>query len=94
VARLKNKPFVIIGVNSDGDRQGLLNVMKKEQITWRFFWDKSTTGPIHTMWNVHLSPTTYVIGPKGVIRGKFLGAFDERDLEVLVDKLLGAKGID
>ena len=88
MARLKNKPFVIIGVNSDGDKPALQKAMKKENITWRSFWDRSTSGSIHTTWNIQVWPTVYVIGPQGVIRGKYVGAFEEKDLEKLVDELV------
>jgi hypothetical protein len=92
VARLKNKPFVIVGVNSDGDKAALQKAMKKENITWRSFWDRSTDGSIHTIWNIQVWPTIYVIGPKGAIRGKFVGAFEEKDLERLVDDLVKSAG--
>jgi len=62
--------------------------MEKESITWRSFWDKSMSGPIHTTWNIQFSPTIYVIGPKGAIRGKFIGAFDEKELEKLIDQVV------
>ena len=53
VKRLANKPFALIGVNSDGDRAKLKTVIQKENITWRSFWDGGGTGgPIATAWNV------------------------------------------
>ena len=92
MAKLKNKPFAIVGVNSDGDKPALQKTLKKENITWQSFWDKSTNGAIHTTWNIQFSPTVYVIGPKGAIRGKFIGAFDEKDLEKLVNDLVKNAG--
>jgi hypothetical protein len=71
VKRLENKPFALLGINSDPDRAELKEVMKKEQITWRSWWDGgSTSGPIAKKWNVSGWPTIYVLDYKGVIRYK------------------------
>src|SRR5262245_55818638 len=68
VKRLEKKPFALIGVNSDTDRDALKETLVKEQITWPSFWDKSTDGPISSAWNVSGWPTIYVLDAKGVIR--------------------------
>jgi len=39
----RGQPFAIIGVNSDTDRNALKEVLKKEGITWRSFWDGGST---------------------------------------------------
>ncbi|MCB9887763.1 MAG: TlpA family protein disulfide reductase [Planctomycetes bacterium] len=70
VKKLEGKPFALIGVNSDSDREELQARLVKEQITWRQFYDGSTTGPIAKAWNVRGWPTTYVIDPQGIIRFK------------------------
>ncbi|MAV37813.1 MAG: hypothetical protein CMJ59_20435 [Planctomycetaceae bacterium] len=72
VKRLANKPFALIGVNSDEDKQKLKTRMKEENITWRSFWNgpKGTSGPISAAWNVRGWPTIYVLDHKGVIRYK------------------------
>ncbi len=71
VKRLADKPFAIIGVNSDTDREALKQTLKDEQITWRSFWNGgSTSGPISTAWNVQSWPTIYVIDANGIIRHK------------------------
>jgi hypothetical protein len=72
VKRLEGKPFALIGVNSDRDRQELKDVLEKEQITWRSFWNGpgGTNGPISREWKVTGWPTIYVIDAQGVIRYK------------------------
>ena len=70
VKRLANQPFVLIGINSD-PKTRLRTAMKKNNITWRSFWDGGNTrGPIATAWGVRGWPTIYVLDDRGVIRYK------------------------
>ena len=85
--RLEGKPFALIGVNSDADRDELKRVMKKEGITWRSFWDGgSPSGPIAKEWNVSGWPTVYVLDAKRTIRFKNVSG---PELDEAVDRLLG-----
>jgi hypothetical protein len=68
VKNLESKPFALVGVNSDEDREKLKKALQKENITWRSFWDRTTSGPIASAWNVQGWPTIYVLDAKGVIR--------------------------
>ena len=71
VKRLAGEPFALLGINSDRDRDVLKNVMEKQDITWRSFWNGgSTSGPISTKWDVHSWPTIDVLDHNGVIRYK------------------------
>ncbi len=71
VQRLADQPFALLGINSDRDRDALKEVMTKEEITWRSWWDGgNTSGPIATTWNVSGWPTIYVLDANGVIRFK------------------------
>jgi hypothetical protein len=85
VARLKDQPFALIGVNSDKDMEKLKARMAEEKITWPSFRDETTSGPIATKWNISGWPTIYVIDQKGVIRVKNVR---EKQLDEWVDKLL------
>ena len=68
---LEGKPFVLLGVNSYRDRDLLKNVLAKEKIPWRSWWDGGgTSGPISRRWNIQAWPTLYLIDAKGVIRYK------------------------
>jgi hypothetical protein len=75
VKRLADKPFALLGVNSDPDRVKLRETIRTETITWRSWWDGGspegpTDGPIATAWNIRGWPTVYVLDHKGVIRFK------------------------
>ena len=39
VERLKDKPFILIGVNGDETREKAKEVMAKEKMTWPSFWN-------------------------------------------------------
>lgn len=89
VKRLAGKRFALLGINSD-PREKLKLVLKKEQMTWRSWWDGGdTSGPIATRWNVHGWPTTYVLDAKGVIRYKNVR---EEAMDQAVDALLKEMG--
>ena len=68
VKRLADKPFALLGINSDPDLEDLKKKNEKLQIAWRSWWDRSTNGPIATAWNVDGWPTIYILDAKGTIR--------------------------
>jgi len=70
VRRLADKPFAIIGVNSDRDLNKVRKASAEKGITWRSFWngENGTRGPISKEWRVNAWPTTYLIDKEGVIR--------------------------
>ena len=68
VERLKDQPFALIGINSDGGRDAVQKILQEQEIGWRNVVDGSTEGPIATRWNVHGWPTTYVLDKHGRIR--------------------------
>ena len=87
VKRLEGKPFALIGVNSDIDKEKLKKRMTEEKITWRSFWNgpEGTSGPISRAWNVRGWPTVYILDAKGVIRSKWVR---EKEMDNLIDQLL------
>jgi hypothetical protein len=85
VSRLKDKPFALVGVNSDKDRDKLKEMLAKESVTWPSFWAGSTEGAIPKKWNVSGWPTIYVIDAQGVIRFKNKR---EKALDAAVDQLM------
>ena len=91
VKQLADKPFALIGVNSDGDLQQAQKDNVKKDITWRSFWngEHGTAGPIATKWGVTNWPTIYVVDAKGVIRYK--GVRND-DLDKAITELLAEAG--
>jgi len=91
VKHLEGKPFALLAVNSDKDRDKLKKVIEEENITWRFWYDETARGPIATAWNVQSWPTTYVIDAEGVIRYKNVRG---KRMDVAVHTLLKEMGIE
>jgi len=81
VERLKNEPFVLIGVNTDPSKDLYREEAKKNGITWRSAIDGSTEGPICSKWGVEGFPTLYLIDSKGTIRDYWLGVDEARRSE-------------
>jgi hypothetical protein len=71
---LANKPFAMVGVNSDKDREVIKRTAKLKRVPWRSFWDgeQGANGPITKAWNVRAFPTIFVLDAQGTIRYKFI----------------------
>ena len=86
VQRLEGKPFALLGIDGDADRQKAAKVMVTERMNWPSWWDHTDgDGPIATRWNVRGWPTLYILDHKGVIRCK---NFPKNNLGTLVDALV------
>jgi thiol-disulfide isomerase/thioredoxin len=87
VSRFKRRPFVLLGVNGDGDKSSARRAVKDNEINWRSFWNGSggPGGSIARDWNIRGWPTIYVIDHQGVIRYRQLrGKTLDGPLEELV----------
>ncbi len=89
VKKYADKPFEIVGINSDRDRDKLKERMAEEEITWPSFFDGGGTGgPIASAWNVSGWPTIYVLDAEGRIRFKDVrGEAMDAALEELMGEL-------
>ena len=86
VKKYQDRPFALVGVNSDKDREAMKQTVVENELTWRSFWDGgSTEGPIAKAWNVWAWPTIYVTDHEGIIRYKNVrGA----DLDAAIEELV------
>jgi hypothetical protein len=85
VKRMESKPFALIGINFDQNRESCKKAEQRNQMTWRSFCDGRENGPIGDQWNIRGLPTIYVLDSKGVIRYK--NVFD-KDMDQAVDALV------
>jgi thiol-disulfide isomerase/thioredoxin len=86
VARLKGKPFALLGVDCDEDKAAARRAVEREQMTWPSWYDGAPgDGPIVKHYHIRRYPTLFVLDTKGVIRAR-----DARGegLDQAVDKLL------
>jgi hypothetical protein len=68
---MQGRPFALLGVNSD-KKDRVKEALKRENITWRSWWDGgSTGGPIARYYGVRGWPTIYILDHRGIIR--FIG---------------------
>ena len=63
VTEMKNKPFALIGVNSDNDLEKIRATIKKKEINWRSFQNAPTKDAtkISTTWAVRGWPTIVIL---------------------------------
>jgi thiol-disulfide isomerase/thioredoxin len=87
--RYADEPFEVVGVNSDTQMDRLRQVMEKQRIGWRSFWNgpKGPKGPIARAWAVDDWPTVCVLDTKGVIRYRS-ATMDIPAIEETIQKLL------
>ena len=94
VKQLADKPFVMIGVNSDPDIKVAQKSVKEKNLPWRSFWngELGTSGPISTKWSIGMWPTVYVIDAKGKIRYKGEGSEVGEELDEAITEALAEAG--
>jgi hypothetical protein len=69
VRRLQDKPFALLGVNIDTDREVVREVVRREQLTWRSWWEPGGShGPISVKWRPGHWPALFVVDHRGTIR--------------------------
>ncbi len=96
--RLKDRPFALLGVNADEDRQQAAKAVRAEKLTWRS-WSDGKPGIIAERWEVGSWPTLYILDARGVIRyrsgkpGETSGFGDEFE-KVLAEVLKEAEGAE
>jgi len=84
VERLKDKPFALISVSCDRERDSLDAFLKETEMPWDHWW-VGRDGDIVKTLNINAFPTIYVLDHKGVIRHKGIRG---EELDAAVDKLL------
>jgi hypothetical protein len=85
VQRLQDKPFTLLGINSDGDRFDLLKKLNENTVTWPQIFEGQERA-ISQRWNVFGYPTIYILDHEGIIRQR--GFLDEKLIEQTIDELL------
>jgi peroxiredoxin len=88
VSKMKNRPFALLGVNTDGSTDEVKQKNKQANITWRSWYDGKGGGPICQKYQVQGFPTLVLLDAKGIIRKKWVGGPKESELDGMIDKLV------
>ncbi len=91
VQRLKGKPFVLVSISMDADRQTLTDFLAKEELPWPQWWVGENSN-LAQDWNIEYYPTVFVLDANGVIRHQGLAGEDlEKAVTELLKKMAGKK---
>ncbi|MFN3242093.1 MAG: TlpA family protein disulfide reductase [Planctomycetota bacterium] len=93
VDKWKDRPFALIGVNSDRTNtdKGMALYKEKQKemgVTWRSFRDEGNTPRISEDWRVRGWPTLYYIDHEGVIKHKNIRG--EKQMEEVLEEMIAA----
>ena len=68
-AQQEDKPFAVLGVNCDEDKQAAQKAIKDERMAWPNWHDRAPgEGPIAKRYHIRAYPSVFVIDGKGIIR--------------------------
>ena len=88
VKQLADKPFAIIGVNSDKDLDKIRETVKEKNLTWRSFQNSASDVAISETWKIQGWPTIFILDAEGKIRFKGHGG----DIDSVIEECLAEIG--
>jgi hypothetical protein len=86
VERYAGKPVVLLGVNTDADRDRVRQVVAEKGINWRSWWAGAPDGEIPTRWRIQGYPSLFVLDARGVVR--YENVQPGVELEQAIERLL------
>ena len=89
LARLKDRPFAVVGVNGD-EPEELPWLLKKTKVPFRSLRNQQKDRPdVSKEWNLKGWPTLFLIDHKGAIRRKWIGSPGDKAIDLAVETLVG-----
>ncbi|MBM3988993.1 MAG: redoxin domain-containing protein [Planctomycetes bacterium] len=88
VEKYKDRPFAILGVNTDTSKSDYAKKAEEQKVTWRSAWTGSTNNAISRQFKVKSYPTVLLLDGTGKVREKWLGAPPPKALERAIEELL------
>ena len=89
------RPFALIGVNSDRDKDDYRRQAEEMGVNWRSAWEGGMGGTIATRWGVEGWPTLYLVDHEGVIRETSAAVLRSPErLEAAIEELVRAAEAD
>jgi peroxiredoxin len=85
IQKLQDKPFALLGINCDENKDEAREVIATERITWPNWYDGAPgEGPIVNLYHVRGYPSVFVLDAEGIIRHKDVAV---KNVEKIVDEL-------
>lgn len=84
--KYEGRPFVLLGVDQDNDRDDLQRTQKKYDLNWRSWWDEG--GSIASRWNVSGLPSFFLIDHKGIVRWSSEESLNLKQMEAVLERLV------
>jgi peroxiredoxin len=88
VKKMKDKPFVLVSVSVDNEKETLQKFLEGEAMPWTHWWDKGQESPVLEKYRVRAFPTLYVIDHAGVIRHKWVGNPGNDKIDAAIEELV------
>ncbi len=86
VARLRGRPFALIGISIDDNRETLQKFLRTNALPWPNILDEGKN--IGMVWDIEAVPTFVLISAEGVVVGRWEGAQDMPEIERAVEREL------
>ena len=86
VQQYAGRPFEVLGVNLDGERETLRQTQQNHSIPWRSCWDGD--GALAARWGVEGLPTVFLLDHEGIIRWSSRGPPRQAELQQQIEQLL------
>jgi len=87
VKKMKDKPFVLLSVSADEEKDTLTKFLKDTEMPWTHWWDGGDRKVVNTF-KVKAFPTLYLIDATGVVRKKWVGSPPPEVLDKAVEELV------
>jgi peroxiredoxin len=85
-ASLAGKPFAVLGVQMRGSARTAQDTADELKLRFPLLLDRDSK--VSTAWGVDILPSTFLIGPDGVIQKRHAGEWIEADVRRAVEALL------
>jgi thiol-disulfide isomerase/thioredoxin len=90
VAKMKNKPFVLVSASADVKKETLQKFLEKEEMPWTHWWDNGPESAVLKKYRVKAFPTLFLIDHTGTIRYKWVGSPGNDKIDAAVEELVKA----
>ncbi len=90
VEKNKEKPFVLVSVSVDDEKETLTKFLEKEKMPWVHWWDNGQETAVMKKYRVRAFPTLYLIDHTGVVKHKWVGNPGNDKIDAAVEELVKA----